>query len=206
MRFVFAALAILWLAGSSFEAVADDPYVYRWTDSNGSVHISNSIKSVPGRYFQRVKKIKRINVNSSSKKGDPIFSTASGEARINFDPNDIGVIAPAIFNGSVKRDVVIDTGSELVTITTKLAKALGYDYENARKTWFRTQSGPVFAPVIRIKRLSIGEAHVTGLEAAVIDFEGRGSVSALAGMNFLSAFIIEIDMQKRSLTLTSPAN
>lgn len=206
MRLVFAALTVLFLAGSSATAVADDSYVYRWADSYGSVHISNSLKSVPSQYIKSVKKIKRININSSSKSREQTFKTSTGGARINFNPSDNGVIAQALFNGSVTRNVLIDTGSEWVTITTKLAKALGYDYENARKTWFKTQSGPVFAPVITIKRLSIGDASVTGLEAAVIDFKGRGEVSAIAGMNFLSAFIFEIDMQKGVLTLTSQDN
>jgi len=210
MRFVFITLAVLWFAGlravAGVAGEADDSFVYRWTGLKGSVHISNSLKSVPGQYLKNVKKIKRIEISSAGKRRKPVFSTVEGEARINFSLNDNAMIAPAVFNGSVKRNVLIDTGSELVTITTKLARALGYDYENMRKAWFQTQSGPILAPVIKIERLAMGRAQVTGLEAAVIDFKGRGPVSAVAGMNFLSAFIFEIDTQKRSLTLTSPGN
>lgn len=208
MRLVFITLAVVWFAGLCAMAgeAADDSFVYRWADSKGSVHISNSLKSVPGQYSKNVKKIKRIDINSSANRKEPIFSTVEGEARINFSLNDNAMIAPAVFNGSVRRNVLIDTGSELVTITTKLARALGYDYKNVRKAWFQTQSGPILAPVIKIERLAMGGAQVTGLQAAVIDFKGRGPVSAVAGMNFLSAFIFEIDTQKQSLTLTSPGN
>ncbi|VAX24307.1 hypothetical protein MNBD_NITROSPINAE03-1612 [hydrothermal vent metagenome] len=210
MRFVFIVLTVLLFAGFSAtgaaEAGADDSFVYKWTDAKGSTHISNSLKSVPGQYLKSVKKIKRIDINSPSKSVEPIFSSVEGEARVKFNLNDNAMIAPAVFNGSVKRNVLIDTGSELVTITTKLARALGYDYENMRKAWFQTQSGPILAPVIKIERLAMGGAQVTGLQAAVIDFKGRGPVSAVAGMNFLSAFIFEIDTQNRSLILTSPGN
>ncbi|VAX19419.1 hypothetical protein MNBD_NITROSPINAE03-654 [hydrothermal vent metagenome] len=208
MRFAFIALTVLLFAGSRAVAgeATDNSFVYRWADQKGSVHISNSLKSVPGQYLKNVKKIKRIDISSSKKSKESIFSTATGEARINFSSDGDSMIAPAVFNGSVKRNVLIDTGSELVTITTKLARALGYDYENVRKAWFQTQSGPILAPVIKIERLAIGHAQVTGLRAAVIDFKGRGPVSAVAGMNFLSAFIFEIDTQNRSLTLTSPGD
>jgi len=207
MRFVFIALTVLLFAGfSKAGARADDLFVYKWTDAKGSTHISNSLKSVPGQYLKNVKKIKRIDINSSSNSLEPIFSTVEGEARINFSSDDNSMIAPTVFNGSVKRNALIDTGSELVTITTKLARALGYDYKNARKAWFQTQSGPILAPVIKLESLAMGHAQVTGLQAAVIDFKGRGLVSAVAGMNFLSAFTFEIDTQNRSLILTSSGN
>jgi len=205
MRFFIITLTVLCLAGSHISAAeADDSFVYRWTDSKGSIHISNSFKSVPGRYLKNVKKIKRIDINPSENKEAPILSTVTGEARIKFNLDDSGMVAPAVFNGSVKRNVLIDTGSEWVTITTKLAKALGYDYKNVRKAWFKTHNGPVLAPVITLERLAMGGAQVRRLQAAVIDFKGRGPVSAVAGMNFLSAFIFEIDTHKRRLILTSP--
>lgn len=201
------AIAIcLALIAISSGASGENPFVYKWTDAKGAIHISNSFKAIPQPYREHARKIKLISVNYPKVGKMAGFAEASGTARVNFNPSRRGIIVPAVFNGVVKRDVLVDTGSEWVTITTKLAKALGYDTGKSRKTWFQTQSGPVQAPVVELDRLAIGGAEVKGFKAAVIDFEGRGPVSAVVGMNFLSAFVFEIDTYNGNLILTTPEN
>lgn len=185
-------------------ASGEKSYVFKWTDVYGSIHLSNSFKSIPVKYRGQAKKIRLINIENTEVNALKIFTGSSGSAKVDFDPAKSKVIVTAIFNGVVKRDIIIDTGSEWVTITTKLARALGYDFRKARKTWFQTQSGPVMAPVVKLDRMTIGNAQVTGLKAAVVDFDGRGAVSAVAGMNFLSAFVFEIDKYNGELILTTP--
>jgi len=131
---------------------------------------------------------------------------AAGEptsARIRFDPAGEHIEAPALFDGKASRAVIIDTGSDMVAITTKLARALGYHPATSPRVAVSTSSGGARVPLIRLKSLRVGNAELRDVQAVVMDFAGRGRVSAVVGMSFLSSFTLEVDASAGTLSLSA---
>ncbi len=88
----------------------------------------------------------------------------------------------------------------MTIITTKLARALGYDIKNARIGRFKTPGGFLTAPVVKLDLMQVGPATVKNVSAVVFDFKWRGPVSVIIGMNFLSRFVFEIDYLNKKIT------
>ncbi|MDH5637302.1 MAG: retroviral-like aspartic protease family protein [Nitrospinota bacterium] len=177
--------------------------VYRWTGPDGSVRASNSLAAIPEGYRSSAVEMKVVNIRQEHVEHEP-KGFAKGKATIGFTPSGRRIEAQAIFNGRASRMAIMDTGSDMVAITTKLARALGYDTAKSRKTWVTTSSGRVQVPVVLLKNVKVGGAEAFGVQAVVMDFEGRGPVSALMGMNFLSLFVFEIDSGGGTMTLVAP--
>ncbi|MDH4184887.1 MAG: retroviral-like aspartic protease family protein [Nitrospinota bacterium] len=191
-------IAAILMAGA-----ADDAKVYRWTDAAGNVRAAGSLAAVPEPFRDAAVEMKVTQAEHTSIQHDPPAESV-GQARISFPPGAGRIVAQAAFDGKASRMALVDTGSDLVAITTKLARALGYDLSKSRKTWIATSSGRTQVPIIRLNRLEVGGAMAKGVTAVVMDFEGRGAVSAVLGMSFLSAFVFEIDSGAGSMTLTAP--
>ncbi len=196
MTRLFTCIAFAAIVATPQLVMADSSVVYRWTDGNGAVHISNRLSDAPEKYRASAKPMEMVVIDSQEP--DQVKGSAKlvGGSKIAFDTKKEGIVSLARFNGLTERNAILDTGSGWAIITTKLAIALGYDLENARKSRFKVFGGSVSAPVVSLKSLQVGPAFVSNVSAAVIDFEGRGPVSAIIGMNFLSRFVFEIDHSK----------
>ena len=180
-------------------------YVYRWTDANGSVRVTNNLSSVPENKRGDAQPMRVFTIESVDE------TNAVGQVELVQNSNTVlfsetasGIVTSSLINGAARRDAIVDTGSEIAVITTKLAKALGYDIKTAREGRFRTPGGFVNAPVVELESIKIGSAKVKNVPAAVIDFKERGPVSAIIGMNFLSRFIFEIDYASKKITFQPP--
>jgi len=174
-------------------AVAASDYVYKWIDDDGVVRLSGSLEAAPEKYRASARRIASETAGAETIEPPPRAIGAHGKTTARLVDSVSGLAVTAVFDATVTRDAIIDTGSEWVTITTKLARALGYDPAGAARRWVRTSAGPALVPVVTLKSVHIGAAGAEMVRAAVIDFEARGPVSAALGMNFLSVFVFEID-------------
>ncbi len=190
------ALAIV-LSGS---ASAENSFVYRWEDDIHAIHITNRLEGVPEKYRKAATRMKTVTIKSVDNAPQPGAAHVDRFEEISFDKSKTAVIVSAVIDQKVTRNAVIDTGSSWVVITTKFARALGLDITKLRKGRFRVFGGRVNAPVARLQSLRVGPAMAKNVDAAIIDFEGRGEVSAIIGMNFLSRFVFEIDKSRGTLT------
>jgi hypothetical protein len=196
MRRLFAVLAaVLIICGHS--AFAQSASVWRWMDESGSVHISGALEDVPANRRASAVPMKYSTVAEPAPEPvAPKPEPLEVERRARFDPSDGMVAVNAVIGESTERGAWIDTGSELTIITSKLAVALGVDIKGCDKRAFHTQNGRVSAPVTILKSVKVGPATARGVMAAIMDFPGRGPVSAIIGMNFLSLFRFEINMRE----------
>lgn len=194
-----AAAAVLATASLVATAWAQD-FAYKWTDANGAVHISASAGDVPPELRGKVEKIKVVRVSSADAGAGPVAASGGG---VTFPPGRDRIVVTAVFNDKVSRAAIIDTGSEWVTISPKLARALGADLETAGKALVKAHGGRVIAPVVDIESVSVGGAKVTGLQAAVLDAGRNGPEAAVIGMSFLSLFNVEIDPLAGRMSLES---
>jgi len=183
-------------------ATAGHDKVYRWTDGQGAVRASNSLAAIPEMYRSSAVEMRVENIYQTPQRQQR-GATARGRATIEFEPSDGQMRAMARFDGKASRMAIIDTGSDLVAITTKLARALGHDIAKCPKTWIATGAGRTQVPVVTLRSVKVGGAEALGVQAVVMDFQGRGSVSAIVGMSYLSLFVFEIDSGAGIMTLSA---
>lgn len=176
-----------------------------WTDGHGGVFISGALEAVPAPRRQSARPIRVSAITQPADTGQKDAPRGTGRASLTFTPGGPDIIVPARFNGSVVRNAVVDTGSQVTVITTKLARALGLDLSRAREAWFTTAAGPAHAPVVELDAVELGGARMEKLTAVALDFTGKGEVSAVIGMNFLSGFAVTLDLGEGRLTLAPPA-
>jgi len=181
-----------------------EDHVYKWTDGSGSVHVSGSMEAVPKAYRESASEIMLITVDTLSHRGKERAVSAKGSANVAFTSDGGRIIVSAMFSHAVGRKAIIDTGSEWITITTKLAGALGLDVGSAPQVWVSTHGGARLAPVVTLDSVQVGGAVAKKLKAVVLDFSGRGRVSAVLGMNYLSAFVMDVNNSEQRLSLTAP--
>ena len=176
---------------------ADRASVWRWMDESGSVHISGALEDVPPNRRASAVSMKYSTVAEPEPEPvSPRPEPLEEERRARFDPSGGMVALKAVIDGSTERGAWIDTGSELTVITSKLALALGVDIKACDRRVFHTQNGRVSAPVTILESVRVGPAAARDVMAAIMDFPGRGPVSAIIGMNFLSLFRFEINMRE----------
>jgi clan AA aspartic protease (TIGR02281 family) len=208
MRGIFAVLAAVQVI-CAHTAFAERDSVWRWTDESGSVHITGRREDVPAKHKPGSVPMKFSTVAEPAPEPvAPRPAPLEKERIVRFDPSGGMVAVQALIGESVERGAWIDTGSELTVITSKLAVALGVDVKGADKRVFHTQSGRVNAPVTILKSVKVGPAKAHDVMAAIMDFPGRGPVSAIIGMNFLSQFRFEINMREGTIIFgdrTDPA-
>ncbi len=204
MVFRIAVIGLLSMVVTQGPSWSGENHVYKWTGANGSVHVSGSIEAVPKAYRESASKIMLITVDSISRESRNRAVSAKGSANVAFTRDRGRIIVSAMFNQAVGRKAIIDTGSEWVTITTKLAGALGHNIRSAPQVWVSTHGGARLAPVITLDSVRVGDAVAKKLKAVVLNFAGRGQVSAVLGMNYLSAFVMDVNNSTRRLSLTAP--
>ncbi|VAX18313.1 hypothetical protein MNBD_NITROSPINAE02-1064 [hydrothermal vent metagenome] len=198
LAFSLAVIAVL-----SSSASARSSFVYRWEGDNQAIHITNSLEGVPEKYRAGATRMRKVTIKSIDHAPQLGPAHVDEFEEISFDKSKPGVIVSAVVDQKVGRKAIIDTGSDWVVITTKFARALGLDIPKLRKGRFRVFGGRINAPVARLQSLRVGPAMAKNVHAAIIDFEGRGEVSAIIGMNFLARFVFEIDQSRGTLTFLS---
>jgi len=88
----------------------------------------------------------------------------------------------ATINGK-RTKVLVDTGANVVAISSTQAKALGIDYQQGEKSSAVTASGVASAFRVRLRTVDVSGIVVSGVEATII--EGDFPRQVLLGMSYL---------------------
>ena len=86
---------------------------------------------------------------------------------------------------------LVDTGANIVAISSDLARRIGIDYTRGRAGMAMTASGPAPMYAIRLDRVRIGAIQLYNVEAGVL--EGSQPATPLLGMSFLSRLNLNQD-------------
>lgn len=109
-------------------------------------------------------------------------------------------VVPALLNGSVKANLIVDTGATVTVISRALAQRLNISPSGAMIG--HTVGGPIVAPVARLDSISVGAAEIRGMSIVVHDFSPNPQIEGLLGMDFLGQFRVSLDSQKQLLLLS----
>ena len=108
-------------------------------------------------------------------------STSKSEVSIRRNRAD-QYITTAVINGK-RRQVLVDTGANIVAISGRDARALNLDYRNGQPSRVITASGEAPAYRMSLRSVSVGDIRLNGVDATIID--GDHPEVILLGMSFL---------------------
>ncbi len=118
----------------------------------------------------------------------------------------LGLYVKATLNGNVKARLLIDTGSNFLVISKKLAKQLGFAVLKKMPRYpVSTIAGVRWARLVVLDEVSVGGAVSHGVEVAVIEDMPDG-LDGLLGSNFLKDFVCTVDGPGLTLLLKSSFN
>ena len=190
-------LVFLVLASPSHSAI------YKWKDNKGKTHFTDSLSKIPPQYRKKgeLKNAKGETVKSlnfaklSNKKEEPTTHVIKAK-----QGHGDHYIVEVLINGSVKANLIVDTGASMVVLSDRLGRKLGITRNSDLPTiGMSTAGGKVEAPLFILESLKIGNAEVLNVETTTNPY--MGDMDGLLGMSFLGEFKVEMDRQNWEMTL-----
>jgi len=194
------ACVLIWTAS----AVAGE--IYRWTDTQGRLHFTESLDQVPPQYRSAAKERaeaaapSRVQVYSSSAASPDAARTGRYERKIHIPFHREGSLmrVSVRLNDRVSAPFYIDTGASGISLPSHIASQLGIrvrsDTPHVRVT---TAAGVVARPVVTLDSVELGAARVEGIEATINPAMQVG----LLGGTFFNNFVYQVDYAKSEIVL-----
>jgi hypothetical protein len=189
---VLAAAAVL----AAGPAVAQ---VYRWTDSDGHVHYSQGIESVPPAF--------RGGAVVIGHDRPPIRQPGADAAppaigRVRFTPGR-PIVVTARINDAGTADLMLDTGATRTVISPRVLQAVGVSYRDAQRGSLRGVTGEASVLAVTVDSIEVEGARYGPLLVISHDTNfGDARVDGLLGRDFLDHFTVTIDNAAGLVTLT----
>lgn len=193
-------LVVLMLASPSHSAI------YKWKDEKGKTHFTDSLSKIPPQYRKKgeLKTIKGAPAEPS----DPVkllYPKQSNSYSIPVKRYRGHFIVEVLINGSVKANLMVDTGATMVILSDQLGEILRVKGNEDLPTMnFSTAGGKVESPLFFLESLKVGNAEVFSVEAST-NPNFKGEVDGLLGISFLGEFKVEIDSENSQMLLKPTA-
>lgn len=98
--------------------------------------------------------------------------------------------------------LAFDTGAAVTTISYDLMEYLGYAPERSSKTGrLVTGSGVEYAPIVKVRRISLGSESIDDVEVYCHNFPPESYVDGVLGLDYLRHFNFSISYDKGEIGL-----
>ena len=143
--------------------------------------------------------------------GAPSSTGVAGAGEVPFTLGGSGgsaILVPVRLNGTGPYQFVLDTGATFTCVDEQLAERLELPQPVGLVGYGATlgQSGAV--TLHKIKTLEVGPAKASELTACALDLAGVNKLGlgaeGLLGLNFLRSFNVNIDFERKVITLSQP--
>ncbi len=131
-------------------------------------------------------------------------SEANETYEIRLKGGGLGLVVDAVLNGRLKTQFLVDTGASFVTISRSTAEELGIQIDDdTAEAAVMTASGWEVVPMTVLRKIVIGGAEVSNVEALIMDLPQRSEIDGLLGLTFLNKFKVSVDSNRGRLILVS---
>jgi aspartyl protease family protein len=132
-----------------------------------------------------------LEQNSHATKGSQV-------AEVDLLPqSDNTYVVPALVNKKMMATFLIDTGASYTVITPQMASSLGVKPGASTQTVpVTTANGILYAPVVRLRHVSLGGLQVDNVDAVVTDLGETPQISGLLGMSFFHGMELSFKQDK----------
>lgn len=99
-------------------------------------------------------------------------------------------------------DLILDSGARFVSLSWEVLEDVGYDPAIVtERVKIITANGVIEAPLLKIKRLSIGELSCKEVEVICHTIPELAEVDGLLGLSFLKSFKVIMDFRESILEI-----
>jgi len=167
--------------------------LYRWTDSDGTIHYTTDISTIPPEFRDSA-----TDIGSPTPGPElPVIPAAPPGAVIPYGGGPL--IIDASLNGVPLR-LLVDTGADRTLISpTALARA-GVDVTTGTPVQIRGVTGDATATLVAVPRLDLAGTRVGPL-AVIAHALAGDSIDGLLGRDVLDSFTVTVDPVSRRATL-----
>jgi clan AA aspartic protease (TIGR02281 family) len=188
---LWAALALASLVSAANAQVLE---MYRWTDEEGVVHLTNGLGEIPEQFRSQATRIRSAEARPAPPPSD--------KAAVQFQRRGDLMVVNAILNGKTALSFVLDTGASYTTISPAAAQQAGIQMpDNPTVLSFHTANGIIQAPLATVRSLQVGGLELKDVTVAVHDVFPDPGIAGLLGLNFLNEFRLDIDSRAGLLNL-----
>lgn len=114
---------------------------------------------------------------------------------------DSTYVVPAIINNKYVATFLVDTGASYTVITPKMIRFMGLSIpNNVEKIAVNTANGIVYAPIITLKKLTLGGMTVENVDVVVTELGNEIQISGLLGMSYFKG--MDLSFQQNKLVLS----
>jgi predicted aspartyl protease len=135
-------------------------------------------------------------------------TTAAGEVAIEISDGGSAIVVPVRINGQGPFDLILDTGATLTCVDQALAARLELQPKPELLGRGVGISAQGTVGMVGIDRIDVGTASASAVTACVLDLQmlrGAGlEVHGLLGLNFLRAYKMTLDFDRKILRLEHP--
>jgi len=194
-RLTLGSLALAFAAGAMLPGIAS-AQIFRWLDSEGDIHYSQGVDSVPIPFRPTAVII------GYDRPALPDVPPAPTTGRVKFSPGQ-PIMVTARVNDRDSAQLMVDTGAARTVISPAVLNTLGVSFDNAMKGSLKGVTGAADIVAVRVESIEVSGMKYGPL--AVISHDtgfGPGRGDGLLGRDFLDNFTITIDNAAGVLTLT----
>jgi clan AA aspartic protease (TIGR02281 family) len=181
--------------------------IYKWVDSDGSVHFSDTLSGIPPEYRDRIEEKASLTSTSRSDQAPRrvtperrAIAPAPPSYAVPLRRDGNAMLVEALVDGTLRTRLLLDTGAEFTVLSTAAARRLALNLGNAAVIPLRSASGVFFAPMIKVPSIAVGDAVTYDVEVIVHD--ATPGLDGLLGMSFLDNFLVTISTSDDKLMLT----
>lgn len=182
--------------------------IYKWVDRDGRVHLTDTIEGIPPEYRSRIEEkasdapelsAEPVPPRPAPERSSMASTPASTPAAPTSAPSGYTVplrrdgnarIVEAVVDGTVRMHLLLDTGAEFTVLSKAAAHSLSLNLRDMAFIPLRSASGVFFAPMTKVRAMTVGDATVHDVEVIVHD--ATPGLDGLLGMSFLEHFSFTI--------------
>lgn len=105
--------------------------------------------------------------------------------------------------GSIRVDLILDTGAALTALSWSVLRIIGYDPAIVpERREIVTANGVIEVPKLRVDSITIGDVEAQGMEIICHDIPELAGIRGLLGLSFLKHFRTVIDYRQGYLEIS----
>lgn len=200
----------LWCALMVLLLVPGHAQIYKWVDRDGRVHFTDTTAGIPPEYHSRIEE--KASTSPLLTPGLTAPSPAPARSAVVPMPalpapggytvplrRDGNVrVVEAVVDGTVRLQLLLDTGAEFTVLSKAAARSLSLNLHNMAFIPLRSASGVFFAPMTKVRTITVGTATVPDVEVVIHD--ATPGLDGLLGMSFLEHFSVSMTDTRLGLT------
>lgn len=113
---------------------------------------------------------------------------------------NVRIVGPG---GTVRVDLIFDTGAAFTALSWSVVKLIGYDPAvSPQRQEIVTANGIIEVPKLRVERIAVGEIEAADVEVICHDIPEMAGIRGLLGLSFLKHFRTVIDYRQGFLEIS----